>query len=95
MRRSIAILLDNQVRPTSARAAVNDAARIFASWIDCSELLGTSRRPAVFTQERSKVCPCSALMPGVPQSSGPAALRLVVGAGARVDDHSDGVSAFL
>jgi hypothetical protein len=87
--------IDNQIRPTTPRMAVNDASRILSPRVDCSELFGTSRGPAVLAQERWKVGPCFAYAPGVAQSSGPAAFGLVVGTRGRVDNHSDGVSAFL
>jgi hypothetical protein len=55
----------------------------------------TTSRPAVFTQKRSKVCPCFAFAPSVPQSTGPTASGLEVCGRGRIEDHSDGVSAFL
>jgi hypothetical protein len=88
-------LVDNQIRPTSSGAAVNHAARISCLRMDRSELFRASSRPAVLTQERRQFAPCFAFVPSIPQSSRPAAPGLVVGAGGRVDNHSDWVSAFL
>src|SRR5271165_2471168 len=86
--------LDYQVRTPGSGAAVNDAARISCLRMDCGELGCTPSRPTVFTQEPSKVCPCFAFAPGVPQRPGPAAFHLDVGGRGRVDNHSDGVSVF-
>jgi hypothetical protein len=88
-------LVDNQIRPTSPTTSVNDAARISCLRMDRSELFRASSRPAVLTQEGFKIPPCFAFVPSIPQSSRPTAFRLVVGAGARADNHSDWVSAFL
>ena len=63
--------------------------------MDRSKLFRTASRPAVFTQEGFQIPPCFAFVPSIPQSSRPAAFGLVVGGRGRVDDHSDGVSAFL
>jgi hypothetical protein len=58
-------------------------------------LLSAPSRPAIFTQERSKVCPCFAFAPGVPQGPAPAAFGLDVRGRGRVDDHPDGVGPVL
>jgi hypothetical protein len=87
--------VDNQIRQTSPGIPVDDAARILSPWIDCSKLIGAPSGPAVITQERPKVCPCFPFAPGVPQGPAPAASGLVVGCRGRVEDHSDGVTAFV
>jgi hypothetical protein len=58
-------------------------------------LFGATSRPTVFTQERCKLCPRSAFMPSVLQCPAPTTFGLDVGSRGRVDDHPDGVSAFL
>src|SRR5271165_6852601 len=68
---------------------------MLAPWVDCSELFGTTSRAAVFTQEGPQIRPCPTFAPSVAQSPGPAAFGLVVRGRGRVDDHPDGVRAFL
>jgi hypothetical protein len=87
--------LDNQIRSTSFRAPVNNAARIFSSWVDRSKSFRTTSRAAVLTQERSKVCPSFTFTPGVHQCPAPTAPRFVVGGRGRADNHPDGVSSIL
>jgi hypothetical protein len=87
--------VDNQIRPTRPGTAVNDAAWIPCLRMDRSELFCTTSRPTVFTQEPFKVRPGFTFVPGVPQSSRPAALGLVVRGRGRADDHPDGVITFL
>jgi len=55
--------------------------------MDRSKLFRTTSRPAVFTQKRRQFAPCPAFAPGVPQSSGPAALGLFLRGRGRVDDY--------
>jgi len=85
-------LVDNQIRPTSSSIPVDDVRLILFS--DRRKLLSAPSRPAVFPQERSKVFPCFAFMPGIPQGPAPPAHGLDVCGRGRVDDHPDSVGAF-
>jgi hypothetical protein len=87
--------MGNQIRTISSGTAVDDAARILSPWVDCSKLIGAPSRPAVFPQERFNVCPSFSFLPRILQGPAPAASGLEVCGRGRVDDHPDGVGAFL
>jgi hypothetical protein len=86
--------VDNQIRQTQFRHTGIDDARLVLL-CDRRKLSSAPSRPAIFTQERSKVFPCFAFAPSVAQGPGPAASGLDVCGRGRVDDHPDGVGAIL
>ena len=51
--------------------------------------------PPFSRKNESKLLPCFAFAPGVPQGPAPAAFGLDIRGRGRVDDHSDGVGAVL
>jgi hypothetical protein len=87
--------VDNQIRPTSSGAAVDNAPPIPSPWVDRCKLIGAPRRPAVLPQERSQIPPCSAFAPSIPQGPAPAASGLEICSRGRIYDHPHGMGAVL